>query len=223
MTRVERLYEFARSRFESVEDPSHDFEHVLRVVRTAEKLGRAAGADLEILIPAALLHDIVQVPKNHPDRARASQWAAEEAGRILRELDYTEDEITRIGAAIAEHSYSRGLKPSSLESAVLQDADRLDAVGALGIMRNIACGTTMGSVFYQPEEPFADTRALDDRRYMIDHFSVKLFKLASMMNTPEGRAEAERRTAFMRSFLEQLRSEIGYGPHRPAGPVSHQK
>lgn len=212
-SRYHALFEFCRGRYDHG-DPSHDFAHVLRVLATCERFGKSLGARLEILIPAALLHDIVQVPKNHPDRAQASAQAADEAGRILRDHGLADDPeaLARIAEAILEHSFSAGRKPSSLESAILQDADRLDAIGAIGIARVFSCGTRMGSEFYERTEPFARTRPLDDKRYMLDHFFVKLLKLPALMNTAPGREEAERRLKHMRDFLTQLESEIRQEP-----------
>jgi uncharacterized protein len=207
--RFDRLFEEARNLLPR-DDPGHDLAHVLRVLHGAERLGREEKAALEILMPAALLHDIVNVAKNHPDRGRASAMAAEEARPILERHDYTLVEIEAIARIISEHGYSAGLAPSSLESGILQDADRLDGLGAIGVMRAFTCGAKMRSRFYHPRDPFATGRALDDQAYSIDHFYNKLFKLPGKMNTESGRREAERRERFMREFLSQLESEIDF-------------
>jgi uncharacterized protein len=200
LSRVEPTYDNS--------DPSHDFAHVKRVMGNAAALARRVGADLGIVLPAALLHDIVNVAKDHPDRIDASRQAAQAARILLEEAGYTEEEISRVATVIVEHSYSRGLSPSSLESAVMQDADRLDALGAVGMMRTVTCGAKMGSLYHHPEEPVAITRTLDDKRFTLDHLEVKLFKLAAKMNTEPAKIEAEKRTAFMRTFLAQLQEEI---------------
>jgi uncharacterized protein len=109
---------------------------------------------------------------------------------------------------IIEHSYSLGLKPSSIESAILQDADRIDALGAIGIMRATTCGTKLGSNYYEPSDPFAIGRELNDKQFTIDHYYVKLLKLADSMNTGAGKNEAENRTEYMKDFLKQLDHEI---------------
>jgi uncharacterized protein len=189
-------------------DPGHDFAHITRVVRTCEILAEQEGADLTVLIPAAILHDVVNIPKHHPDRTRASQLAATEASRILAEIGYDDAAIARITSIIIEHSYSLNREPSSVESAVLQDADKLDALGAFGIMRAISCGYTFGASYYDLTDPFAKERDLDDSKFTIDHFFTKLFKLPSLMNTVAGRHEASRRVAFMQQFLQQLATEI---------------
>ncbi|MCC6810529.1 MAG: HD domain-containing protein [Deltaproteobacteria bacterium] len=206
--RIEKLREIVRPRYENNGDPGHDFAHVERVVMSCKRIAESVGADLSIVLPAAYLHDVINVPKNHPDRAAASAKAAEEARGILRSVGYSEPDIARIAVTITEHSYSLGKKPSAIESAVLQDADRLDAVGAIGVMRTVSCGCKMGSRYYDDAEPFAKTRALDDKKNTLDHFYVKLLKLAEGMNTEIARIEAERRTEFMRSFLSQVGREI---------------
>lgn len=203
----ERLSELIRGKYEHG-DPSHDFAHIQRVVGSCQKIGSKEGADLSILIPAAFLHDIVNVPKNHPDRSKASAMAARKAAEILEDLGYDAEKIAKIATVISEHSFSLGQAPSSLESAILQDADRLDAVGAIGIMRTMTCGAKIGASYYDPKEPIAETRELDDQRFSIDHLYVKLFKLEAMMNTDAGKAEAKQRSQFMRDFVEQLCREL---------------
>lgn len=193
------------------DDPSHDLSHIERVLRSCLEIGEANQANLEVLMPAGLLHDVVNVPKNHPDRAKASSMAAEKAAEILKNYDYNQDEIAAIGQAILEHSFSAGHSPTSLESAILQDADRLDAIGSIGIMRMVTCGNKFGASFYNPEDPMAENRDYEDKKFSLDHFYTKLLKLESMMNTKQGKAEAKKRTDFMKSFLEQLKDEIGVG------------
>jgi uncharacterized protein len=204
----ENLMELVRKRYDSHGDPSHDFLHVLRVKATCERIGKAMGADLDRLIPAALLHDVINVPKNHPYRTRASEMAAEEAKEILRQHGYPETECGAISQIISEHSFTRGAKPSSVESAILQDADRLDAIGAIGILRAFTCGCKLGSAYYDVEDFSGKGRPLDDKKFTVDHFFVKLFKLPGMMNTEAGRAEASDRARFMTSFLDRLSAEV---------------
>lgn len=203
--RIESLIERSKEFYKSG-DPAHDWAHVQRVIANGRWLAQAEGAQAEIVIAAAALHDIVNLPKNHPQRREASRMAARAARQHLRH-DFTESEIDHICVVIEEHSFSLGRKPSSLEAAVLQDADRLDAIGAIGIFRTIACGTQMGSPFYKTEDPFAQERELEDR-FMVDHFYIKTLKLADGMNTATARKMAEQRVEFMRAFLERLRGEL---------------
>ena len=190
------------------DDPGHDLAHLKRVVGSCQYLGQRLNADMDILLPAAYLHDVITVPKNHPDRIRASAMAADKAKELLRGFGYEAEVVERIAQVIKEHSYSAGHQPSSLESAILQDADRLDALGALGIMRTITCGAQMKARYYHSEEPVAETRPLDDKAYSLDHFYCKLFLLADKMNTPLAKELAQQRTDFMKRFVEQLVSEV---------------
>lgn len=208
--RFEKLKSQVKSRYENNGDPGHDFAHILRVIESCCSIGNSMEADLNVLLPAALLHDVVKVPKNHPDRLIASQQAATEAAGILRAIGYSSSEIEKISVVIKEHSYSLGLKPSCIESAVLQDADRLDALGAIGLMRMVTCGALLGSTYYHPDEPIPTSRSLDDKTYTIDHLWVKLFKLGDLFNTVPAKNEGKRRIEFMRNFVYQLQGEVGY-------------
>ncbi len=208
-SRFEKLKDMVRDRYDANGDPNHDFAHIMRVIGTCQSLGAALEADMQILSPAALLHDIVNVPKDHPDRINASQMAAQEAAELLKPIGYSDTEIERISVVITEHSYSLGRLPSSIESAILQDADRLDALGAVGVMRMVSGGYRLGSVYYHPDEPVPRERELNDKRYTIDHLYVKLFKLVDLLNTAPAKIEGQRRAEFMRQFIAQLESELG--------------
>lgn len=201
------LIEDIRPYYEA-QDPGHDWAHIQRVVASATLLAEKEAALKEIVIPAAFLHDIVNVPKNHPERARASTLAADKAIKLLEKHGADSQYFTRIHQAIVEHSFSKGLAPSTIESACVQDADRLDALGAIGILRCTAVNVEMKAKFYDPEDPFAEHRELNDKQWMLDHYEVKLLRLQDTFTTTQGRLEAQRRTEFMRSFLHQLRSEI---------------
>lgn len=190
------------------QDPGHDWAHIKRVVKAATKIAEAEKADLAVVIPAAYLHDIVNIPKNHPERSRASELAAEKAVRMLKETGHDETKLAGIYTAILEHSWSRGLKPSTLEAAIVQDADRLDALGAIGVLRCTAMNVQMGSAFYNPEDVLAKERELDDKKWMVDHYFVKLLKLPESMSTSMGKTIAHERAEFMKSFLNQLASEV---------------
>ena len=190
-------------------DPGHGLVHVRRVVATATRLCTAEGARGEIVLPAAWLHDCVHVPKDSPDRSRASQLAADRALQFLAGCGYPSGCLPDIRHAIEAHSFSAGIAPRTIEARVVQDADRLDALGAIGIARCIAVGAALGRPIYDADDPFCATREADDAASSVDHFYTKLLKLAATMQTDAGRREAERRSAYMRGYLEQLRSEIG--------------
>jgi len=189
-------------------DPGHGVAHLRRVVATALQLAQVEGARLEVVFPAAWLHDCVNVPKDSPDRPGASRIAAEHAVRFLRNAGYAPEFLDGIAHAIEAHSYSAGIAPRTIEARVVQDADRLDALGAIGLARCIAVGAVLGRPLYEPKDPFCERRQPDDRGASVDHFYTKLLKLAATMQTEAGRREAARRTGFLESFLRQLRSEV---------------
>jgi uncharacterized protein len=190
-------------------DAAHDLGHVRRVVANARRLATGEGTDLRVVLPAAWLHDCVVVPKDHPDRSRASRLAADEAARWLRAEGYPEALVPDIAHAVEAHSFSAGVAPETPEARVVQDADRLDALGAVGVARLFATAGAMGSALFHPDDPFAETgRALDDRRWALDHVATKLLRLPETMRTAAGRAEAERRAAIVRAFVRDLRSEL---------------
>lgn len=188
-------------------DPAHDLAHFLRVVSTAKKLCLAEKASWEVVVPAAWLHDYVNFPKDDHRCAEASRYSAAAAIEYLASAGYAEDYFPRIQNAIEAHSFSAQIDCASLESRIVQDADRLDALGAIGIARLFCVSGLLRSTFYNLDEPFAKTRKLDDRAFAIDHFFVKLFKISETLKTDAGRAEGEKRVAFMKDYLKQLMEE----------------
>jgi uncharacterized protein len=206
---LKTLLELVRQRLG--QDPAHDVEHCLRVALWTLRLA-AGTVDERRAIAAALLHDIVNVEKSSSERARASELSAAEARRVLSELGFESDAIQEIAEAIRDHAFSAGRKPVSALGCALQDADRLEALGALGIFRTISTGARMGAQYFDPADPWADRRELDDRAYTVDHFFVKLFGLAATMTTEAGRHEARRRTELFWQFLGALASELGSSP-----------
>jgi uncharacterized protein len=189
-------------------DAAHDVSHIERVVKNAKRLSAREQANLAVVVPAAWLHDIVVVRKDSPDRSKASNMAALEAARFLRSIGYPDDMIAPISHAIEAHSFSAGITPTTLEAKVVQDADRLDALGAIGIARCFAVSGVMGRRLYHAEDPFGVSHPLDDREYALDHFPLKLLRLADTMQTASGRSEARQRADFLHQFIAQLRTEL---------------
>jgi len=211
MTRLRREWEPRFRQFVAEQpnaDPGHGPIHLERVVATATRLAAEEGARLDVVLPAAWLHDCVHVAKDSPVRASASRLAADHALRFLEEAGYPHFCLPGIRHAIEAHSYSAGIAPRTIEAKVVQDADRLDALGAIGLARCLGVGTALGRPLYQPEDPFCRARAPDDGGASVDHFFSKLLKLAGTMQTAAGRREAARRTGFLEAFLVQLGSEI---------------
>lgn len=192
--------------------PSHDLSHVERVLRTAERLAEREGADRDVCRAAALLHELVNLPKNHPDSARSGDLCAEAAARLLEGAGAEARFVERVAAAIRDHAFSKGVVPDTLEGKILQDADRLDAIGAIGVARCVATAAEMGSRLYDPGDPRARARPLDDKAFALDHFERKLFRIPALLHTASARALAEERVAFMRAFVAQLGREVGFEP-----------
>jgi uncharacterized protein len=189
-------------------DPAHDFNHVMRVYKNAQKLCKKEKANQKLVLSATLLHDIVSYPKTDKRSKMSSQKSAEEAKKILKKLDFTSDEIQIVSDAIRDHSFSRGKTPKTLEGKVLQDADRLDALGAIGIARVFAVGGSEKRSFYNSDDPFCKTRIPDDTIWTLDHFYKKLLTLESLMNTKSAKIEAKKRTKVLNFFLSELKNEL---------------
>ncbi len=189
-------------------DPSHDLLHIRRVVAMALKLARLENADIHVVLPAAYFHDFVNVPKNDPRRRQASRLSAQAAADYLDGLGYPPRYLDAIRHAIAAHSFSADIPPETIEAKVVQDADRLDGLGAIGIARCFSTSALMQRPYYCPDDPWAAARALNDGLFAIDHFPVKLFKIAETMQTETARQEAQKRLKTMKDYLEQLRGEI---------------
>ena len=201
-----KIIEFIRAEMKT--DAAHDLNHVFRVVSSAKKLGELEGANKHILIPAAFLHDCLTFPKDHPNRKQSSQFAADKAIDFLQSIAYPEQYFAGIHHAIVAHSYSAGIKAISIESQVLQDADRLDALGAVGIARCLLVSAKLERELYCVDDPFCEDREPNDGVYTIDHFYQKLFHISETMNTKAARVEANKRKVFMQSYLSQLEAEL---------------
>lgn len=197
-------------------DGAHDLSHALRVARNAWMLAQAEGADAETCVAAALLHDLVYRTKNHPESSRTALWSAEEARAWCAARPELASRAEAVAEAIRTHSFSAGLEPTTREGEVLQDADRLEALGAIGLARCFATGGAMGAGLWHPEDPWGEARPLDDKAWSLDHFPCKLLKLRETFRTAAGRREAARRHAVLETFLEALRQELSASA--PDGP-----
>ena len=189
-------------------DPSHDYLHILRVVQTAKHLCDQEHGNWAVVLPAAFFHDFVNIGKGDPRRSIASKISAEAALEYLKSVDYPAEYYDQIQHAIEAHSFSAGIAPKTLEAKIVQDADRLDSLGAIGIARCFATSTLMKTPFYSEEDPWAENRELDDKSFGIDHFYIKLFKLVEKMHTPSAKAEGDHRISFVKTYLDQIKREI---------------
>lgn len=189
-------------------DPAHDFEHIMRVYKNAQKISKQEKVNEKLVLSAVLLHDIVSYPKSDKRSKNSSVESAKKSKSILKKYDFSKEEIEIVSDAIRDHSFSKNKTPTTLVGKVLQDADRLDALGAIGIARVFATGGSLKRPFYNMDDPFCKTRKPDDKTWTLDHFYQKLLKLETLMNTKSGKAEAKKRIKILEEFLKQLKQEI---------------
>lgn len=187
---------------------AHDLAHTERVVGNAKRLLKTEKADSDIVIAAAWLHDCVSLPKDHPDKKRSSTLAAEKAAHFLKSTKLNNDKIEAVCHAIESHSFSSAITPETIEAKIVQDADRLDALGAIGVARCFIVGGLLNRSIYHPDDPFCENRTPDDSLWTIDHFYTKLFKVKDLLHTVSAKNEAEKRARFMHQFLEKLKEEL---------------
>jgi uncharacterized protein len=189
-------------------DSAHDFSHITRVYKNAQEIAKHEKVNIKLVLAAVLLHDVVQFPKSDKRSKTASVKSALLAEKLLSKYSFTKKEIKIISDAIRDHSYSRNKVPKTLEGKILQDADRLDALGAMGIARTFSVGGSEKRKLYNELDPFCQKRKPDDKSWTVDHFYRKLLLLEKNMHTAYARKEARRRTKFMRRFIAELKKEI---------------
>ncbi|SFD10893.1 HD domain-containing protein [Massilia yuzhufengensis] len=191
-------------------DGAHDSNHLERVWRNAQALlERHPEADALVVMTACYLHDLVNLPKDDPDRAQASRRSAQLARHQLAWMSFPPERLDAVAHAIEAHSFSARIAAESLEAKIVQDADRLDALGAVGLARMFYTAGRMGSGLAHPSDPLATSRPLDDRAYSLDHIQAKLGTLPAMMQTEGGRALAGERMALLEAFRSAFAAEWG--------------
>lgn len=206
---AQRAIAFLREEWAGQADAAHDFGHIARVRAMARTIAQAEGAhDGLALDIAAILHDLVNLPKDAADRHLASGYSAARAAGWLAHQGASEALIATVSHAIAAHSFSAGIAPQTPEARALQDADRLEALGAIGLARMFAVSGALGRDLFDPDDPLAQGRALDDRAFALDHIETKLLRLPAAMQTAKGRELANARAAFLRHFRDQLLAEL---------------
>jgi uncharacterized protein len=196
--------------FLDTSDGAHDLAHLLRVWHNAQRIAAVEGGESDVLAAAVLLHDCVALDKTSPLRPRASALAAEQAGTILSELGWNEDQIAAVQHAVAAHSFSAGIVPMTLEARVVQDADRLDAIGHIGIARCFYTAGRLGSALYQVDDVSSEHRVLDDSRYALDHFRSKLLRLGENFQTATASRMAAERIRVVAAFLAGFEAELKF-------------
>lgn len=204
---VQNATKFIKAVFQN-DFSGHDFFHSMRVYRTAMKIAEAEHADMQVVALAALLHDV--------DDRKLSPMTAEKkenAARFMRSQNVPESEIRQVCQIIDEVSFkgTDSVRPSTPEGKCVQDADRLDALGAIGIARTFAYGGSHNCAIYDPELP--PRTAMNQAQYYsskstsLNHFYEKLFLLEGMMNTETGKAIARKRTQYMQQFVDEFLNE----------------
>ena len=140
-------------------DPSHDINHALRVLAISEKIATSENADFDVIVPSAIFHDIISYPKNHHKRLYSSKESAEFTRNILMKIKpFPKNKIDKVYEYINLCSFTKALKPNFLEGDILQDADSLDATGAISIMRTFSSAGIMNRAFYDVQDPFCKER-----------------------------------------------------------------
>jgi uncharacterized protein len=196
-------------------DPAHDFDHVLRVLALAERIGATEGADMGILRPAVLLHDIGRPEELRDGRCHA-QVGAQKAQQIL--TGWPQEKLEGITHAIASHRFRKNTKPQTLEAKVLFDADKLDCIGAIGVARAYAIGGLLGQRLWGEvdaryvEALRQDTslaqQSLSSSHTPVHEFAFKLSQIKDILYTPTAREIAEERDRFMNGFFLRLENEV---------------
>jgi uncharacterized protein len=193
----------------SNDDPSHDINHALRVLAMSEKIAVVENADLDIIVPAAIFHDVITYPKNHYKRLCSSKESAEFAKKILKKIKtFPKDKIEKVYESINTCSFTKGLTPIFLEGKILQDADSLEATGAISIMRTYSSAGLMNKTFYDILDPFCKKRKPDDSKYALDLFFTRLLVIQSRLYTKTAKNLVKPRIQFLEAFLKELEIEL---------------
>ncbi|HAT2611617.1 TPA: phosphohydrolase [Kluyvera intermedia] len=205
-------------------DAAHDVAHFRRVWRTAQHLMEGQEVDALVILTACYFHDIVSLAKNDPRRSLASRMAAEKTVAILRAdfPHFPEERYPAVRHAIEAHSYSAGIAPQTAEAKIVQDADRLEALGAIGLARVFAVAGSLGVALFDSRDPFADGRELNDKRYALDHFRTKLLTLPATMQTEKGRALAQHNADYLVQFMAKISAELQGDYHGLDNDVLHR-
>lgn len=207
-----RFVDYFSSCNDKLTDASHDLSHFRRVYDIAKKIAvNESAVDPLIILAAAYFHDVVSLPKNHPDSKMSSRLAAAKTKEILEAMNFPHEKIAPVCHAIATHSFSAQLTPETIEAKIIQDADRMESLGTLGILRTFYVSGLMGIELYDPDDLYAARRPLNDKTFALDHFYVKLFKLPDMLQTAGGRSLANKRSDFLKHFVEELDANLKVG------------
>ncbi|MFK0572817.1 phosphohydrolase [Endozoicomonas sp.] len=206
----QQIISYLKSIDHESDDASHDFSHFQRVWKTAQQIMEQEPVSVNqlVVLAACYFHDIVVLPKDHPQRSQASSLAAVKTRGCLEEMDFPRELIDNVCHGVSSHSYSAGITPETIEAKVVQDADRMEALGAIGLARVFYTSGILRQKMFDSEDPLAERRELDDRQYALDHFQLKLLRLSETMQTNAGRKMAEKNSDYLRDFMGKLLKEL---------------
>ncbi|OON35589.1 phosphohydrolase [Izhakiella australiensis] len=192
------------------EDKAHDVAHLRRVWQTARRIMQTMPADELVVLAGCYFHDLVNLAKNHPQRHLASTYAAEQTRLELRDRfpDFPAEKIEAVAHCVQAHSFSAGIHAETIEAKIVQDADRLESLGAIGLARTFYVSGSLGRALFNSEDPFGDERALNDLEWALDHFQTKLLRLPDTMHTEEGRRMATYSARFLVTYMAKLSAEL---------------
>ena len=178
------------------EGTGHDYFHIERVVINARKILETENADSFLVELAAWTHDIGDY-KLHDGVDKSEELIT----AFLQSIQVENDTINKVLEIVSQVSFSKGNTPTTIEAKIVQDADRLDAIGAVGIARCFAYGGSVGNILYNPYDNSKDASS-------VQHFYDKLFKLKDLMNTETAKQIAESRNRYMENFIEEFYNEV---------------
>ena len=204
------VYAEVERRFTGIDDLAHGWEHIGRVYKLALHITEREQGDRFIVGMAALMHDLGRTAP-HNETQHHADLSVTLATSLMQDHNVPSPQQEAILHAIIAHSFSRGVEPNTQEARIVRDADRLDGLGAIGVLRWAITGTIRHmpeTLSYHPQDPFGQQHTLDDSHYMLDHFYSKLLRLEGTMLTETGRILAQERTAFMRSYLAEFKREL---------------
>jgi len=207
---IDKLKNEVKNYMEGQGFSSHDYSHVLRVYNLCKIIGKGEGIniDMDVLEAAALLHDLCRGYEKEDAGINHAEMSANVAEQILKKIGFPKDKIPKVVYAIRTHRFTKGILPETIEARVLQDADRIDTSGAIGIAMIFAYAGAHNRAIYSIDDPFAKKRKLDDNKYALDHFFNKILKLPNVIHTEVGKKICEKRIKFVKLYLEQFKKEL---------------
>lgn len=203
---IKRIEEGVKAEFlrTGSDDASHDIGHLQRVSTLSMQFAKAESGNELIVYAAGMLHDIVNLPKNDPESHKSSFLASVRAKELLISWRFPNELIPNVCHAIHAHSFTANIEPQTIEAKCLQDADRMEALGAFGLMRTFYVSGKLGTQILDEEDPAGNHRKIDDKTFALDHFVKKLFTLSETMKTENGAKTAKSLTIFLRDYRNGL-------------------